>query len=118
MDFNSKWNKPDQVPQVDVGGMTEFVVAVYRAHSGKVYSFAATYLNGYRLNYQDCPKGKDKFCDECEEGCPTTGWFVQTGDDDDAIMFHGLSLKDGDALRGWRTIPQWVEQSSAKSDAA
>jgi hypothetical protein len=89
--------------------MKEYIVAVYRAHSGKVYSFAATYLNEYGLIYEwGCPKGKPDFsCDGCDDGCPTTGWFTQTGEEDDSTTFHSMNCKDGDKFMGWREIPQW-----------
>lgn len=104
------WQEPTSIPQIKPRTMREFVVAVYRQHSGKVYTFAATYLNAYGLVYEDgCPKG-----DGCEgacrdDGCPTTGWFSQTGEEDDATTYYSLNLKDGDRLMGWRELPQWTE---------
>ena len=106
---NPEWNDPVTLPQINVGAMREFIIAVYRKHSGKVYTFAASYLNAYRLNYDRCPN--EAACagngDMCEDGCPTTGWFVQTGDDDFASRFETLGLDDGDKMLGWRTLPEW-----------
>lgn len=102
------WRRGDEVPPVESGALAEFIVAVLRARTGKVYSFSATYLNGYGLTYNDgCPKGKDEFCEGCEDGCPTTGWFRETGADDEGTTFHTLILAEGDRLMGWRHIPQW-----------
>lgn len=106
---NADWNAPDTTPQVEDRGMREFIVAVYRQHSGKIYSFAASYLNGYPLNYRHgCPKkDTDEFCEGCEDGCPTTGWFTQVGEEDDGATFQTLGLQPGDKMMGWRTLPQW-----------
>jgi|ERR1700721_1528999 len=109
MDLNDeRWRDAADVPEVGARSMREFVIAIRRARTGKVYSFAASYLNEYPLNYNDCPQGNDHICDACtEDGCPTTGWFEQTGADDEGAQFHPLSLSDGDQLLGWRNIPQW-----------
>lgn len=102
------WRDGAEVPAVEPGNCTEFIVAVERARNGKVYSFAASYLNAYPLTYNDgCPQGKDGFCDGCEDGCPTTGWFSDTGAEDEGRQYHSLSLADGDKFLGWRNIPQW-----------
>lgn len=102
------WRSANDVPPLKRGTMQEYVLAVYRSHSGKIYSFAGSYLNAYPLQYRhECPKGDGCSGDGCDDGCPTTGWFVQVGDDDDAAIFQSLSLKDGDKIMGWRDIPQW-----------
>jgi hypothetical protein len=108
--MNADWNDPSSIPTMKPGNMKEFIVAVYRAHSGKVYTFAATYLNGYGLNYESCPKGNAspyEVCEGCEDGCPTTGWFSQTGDEDEGSTFHAMNMKDGDQLMGWQELPKW-----------
>ena len=38
------WHEANEVPPVAVGNMHEYVLAVLRNRTGKVYSFAATYL--------------------------------------------------------------------------
>lgn len=102
------WHKGDGPPPVENGQEREFIVAVRRAHSGKIYSFAASYLNAAPLRYDYCPKDKDGFCAECEDGCPTTGWFVQTGDDG-GTQYNSLGLDKGDEFMGWRRVPQWED---------
>lgn len=107
----SDWKDGDIIPEVRSGQSKEFIVAVRRAHNGKVYSFAADYLNACRLRYEyGCPK-ESEGCrgDDCEDGCPTTGWFSPTGDEDDGRTYHALSLRDGDKLVGWRDVPQWSD---------
>ena len=86
-------------------------MAVFRAHSGKVYSFAASYLNAVPLRYEDCPKGNEPHrCKECaDDGCPTTGWYRLTGEDGDSGSYQGLDLRDGDKLMGWCELPRWFE---------
>lgn len=104
------WKPGTEIPPVTKGSESEFVVAVRRASSGKVYSFSASYLNAFPLEYRDgCPKGNDVniACEGCDDGCPTTGWFYQTGEDGDSSQYNSLHLGDGDELVGWRHIPQW-----------
>lgn len=106
--MDEAWHEGDGPPPVKVGHQQEFIAAVFRTHSGKVYSFAASYLNAYPLEYRhECPKGDGCEGKGCEDGCPTTGWFIQTGEDDDSTQFHTLDLKDGDKFKGWRNVPQW-----------
>lgn len=106
------WCEGDTPPAVKPGHEREFVVAVRRAHSGKVYSFAASYLNAAPLRYDYCPKDKDGFCEECsDDGCPTTGWFIRTGDDD-GTQYNRLHLDKGDEFMGWREIPRWEDRAS------
>jgi hypothetical protein len=103
------WHSADDLPPLKTGHMREYVIAVFRGRSEKVYSFAASYLNAFPLQYEWCPKDAKATggCADCDDGCPTTGWFVQTGDEDDGSTFQSLSLKDGDKIMGWRDIPQW-----------
>lgn len=105
------WRDGAEIPAIEKGTMREFIVAVYRARTGKNYSFSATYLNGYGLTYNDgCPQGKtvNICCEGCEDGCPTTGWFSEEGNDDgDSTTFQGLHLAEGDKLIAWRNVPQF-----------
>ena len=113
------WEAPNTLPDIPVGHEREFICAVYRKHSDKVYTFSATYLNAYRLNYEwGCPNEKgDEICDGCEDGCPTTGWFNLTGADDEGSQYHSLNLRDGDELRGWRALPAWDAAPPVRSTA-
>ena len=101
----------EDMPPVSVGCEREFIVAVYRARSGKACTFAASYLNAYPLQYEhECPKWKAGVgCsgEGCDDGCPTTGWFEQTGDDDYSPMYNRLELREGDVLLGWSELPKW-----------
>lgn len=101
------WRAGTDIPPVPKGSESEFIVAVQRARNDKVYSFAASYLNAAPLQYEYCPKDKDGFCNGCEDGCPTTGWYYQTGEDGGGSQYQSLELKDGDKLEGWRNVPQW-----------
>lgn len=116
------WHEAMKIPPVSVGDMHEYVLAVLRNRTGKVYSFAATYLNAYPLEYRDgCPfeNERGKGCGkECDDGCPTTGWFEQTGSDDYASLFNSLELRDGDKIVGWAEIPQWADDHPVQMTAA
>jgi hypothetical protein len=92
----TSWNNPDQNPSVQTGDMKEFVVAVFRKHTEKIYTFAACYLNAYEL--EDRHEGTTKLF---------TGWYSQTGDEDYASLFEPLALNEGDKLMGWRELPKW-----------
>lgn len=113
MTVQTEWHPPDQVPPVKPGNNREFVVAIRRAKNGKVYSFAAYYLNAYRLEYRDgCPDVES--CpgpDQCDDGCPTTGWFTSIGDDDYDYLFQNLYLEKDDKVMGWCELPQWSPDS-------
>lgn len=114
------WEDPCKLPDIPVGSEREFICAVYRTHSDKVYTFSATYLNAYRLNYEwGCPNEKSQeTCDGCEDGCPTTGWFTLAGADDEGSQYHSLNLRDGDELRGWRALPTWGAAPPVRSAAS
>lgn len=118
----TEWRDITSAPPVPVGHEKEFVLAVYRKHRGKAYTFAASYLNAYPLDYRDGCPNKDSCNDEgCEDGCPTTGWFTTTGDDDYDFLYSRLSLEPGDAILGWQEIPQWngpLPPPPASGDAA
>lgn len=108
-----EWHDGEIIPPVKRGGATEYVVAVYRAHHGKVFTFSSSYLNAHPLNYKyECPKGDGCEGNGCDDGCPTTGWFYETGEDGDATQFNSLELKDGDKLMGWCEIPRWPGNQS------
>lgn len=110
------WQSGAINPPVERGREREFIVAVFRKNSGKTYTFAATYLNAYPLNYEyECPKGDGCSGDGCNDGCPTTGWFYLTGEDGEAGSYNSLSIGDGDILKGWRELPQWDD---AETDAS
>ena len=109
------WHSPDQIPPVPKGAMNEFVLAVYRATTKKTYSFAATYLHSFLLDYPDgCPlkPGTSEVCKEdCADGCPTTGWYLLVGDDNyDAGVYSHVYMRDGDKIKGWTEIPDWNDQ--------
>lgn len=103
-----EWKAATDIPDLKRGSQKEFIIAVRRAHNGRAYSFAASYLNAYPLEYRnECPKGDGCTGEGCDDGCPTTGWFIETGEDDDSTQFHSLNLKEGDEMLGWRNVPQW-----------
>jgi hypothetical protein len=102
------WQDASSIPAIKRGTMREFIAAVYRKHSDKVYTFSATYLNAYALTYEwGCPKGDGCEGSGCDDGCPTTGWFLLTGEEDEGSTYHALDFKDGDMLMGWQELPKW-----------
>lgn len=111
------WREALEIPSVPKGGEREYIVAVYRAHSGKVYSFACTYLNATPLNCDECPLGNEAHsCGKCtDDGCPFTGWYRLTGDDGESGSYQSLHLETGDEIRGWREIPRWEDRAALAS---
>jgi hypothetical protein len=107
-----QWQPPELVPPVEGGQEGEFIVAVYRARTGKVYTFSCSYLSAFRILYDDCPRDKVKqgLCDDCsEDGCSTTGWFYLTGDgNNESGCYQTLLLRDGDKIVGWQELPKWT----------
>lgn len=92
----ARWNAPDQLPTVPPGHEGWFIVAVRRAHSGKISSFSAAYLNEEELWFED--EGESR---------RVSGWFTsEASDGDDSSQFQPI-LSDGDELMGWTAIPQF-----------
>lgn len=108
----SSWHSPDEVPQVKRGNERYYIVAVFRAHSGKVYSFPALYLHDYPLCYED---GYECVCGDAsrhtDDGCPTTGWYQYTAGNDGG-EYSRLSMSPGDELRGWTEVPQFADEAA------
>lgn len=114
------WHDGSEIPPVRQRSEQEFIVAVRRASNGKVYSFAASYLNATPLQYDwGCPRGNDEDkCKECTyDGCPTTGWYRLTGNDGDGGSYESLHMGAGDVLLGWRTVPSWDETTLSQPPA-
>jgi hypothetical protein len=103
------WQEASAIPPVPTGSLREYVLAVFRERTGKVYSFAACYLNAYPLEYRDGCPNKNCKGEGCDDGCPTTGWFDETGDEDYSSLYNSLSLERGDKIMGWCEIPQWPD---------
>jgi Lar family restriction alleviation protein len=114
----TSWHLAEETPPVAKANCREFIVAVKRAKTGKVSTFAASYLNAYELEYQDhpCPQCQNIPDPECSGnsggGCPTTGWYTVTGDDDYAGMWNALYLEKGDEIVGWAEVPQFTAPSN------
>jgi len=97
------WNDPDLSPPVKHRSYDSFIVAVYRKHSDKIYTFCADYLNQYPLAYDD---GHTDLNDD--EGLrPTTGWFDHSSNFEYDDLWNTLSFGDGDKMVGWREVPDW-----------
>lgn len=105
------WHDGAEIPPVKQRSEREYIVAVRRAISEKVYTFSCSYLNALPLNCDDCPHGQEaNGCGECtDDGCPFTGWYYLTGEDGDSGSYQSLNLGPGDKLMGWREMPQWEE---------
>lgn len=103
------WHDGAEIPPVKVGSECEYIVAVYRKSADKTYTFAATYLNQFRVENNDAPcKDCDGKCED-EGTCPLTGWFQLTGDSGyDAGCYWGMTLCEGDKLRAWCELPKFV----------
>jgi hypothetical protein len=108
----TQWHSPDETPPVKRGNEKAYIIAVRRAHNGKVTSFPALYLNTLELQYNDgqcphCPGGDKCRIDQGYDGCPVTGWFDWTlSDDCDGRQYEPVLTK-GDKIEGWTEVPQW-----------
>lgn len=105
----AKWFAASVPPSIPVGTQRSFIVAVRRAHSGKVYSFPAIYLNGYQLVYEtgECPKGNGCEGNGCDDGCPTTGWYSDSSEGEYDHNYAKLALAPGDEFLAWSPIQQF-----------
>jgi len=114
-----EWHSPDEIPDTPKGTERNFIVAVRRARNGQVYSFPLVYLNAYQLRYEyECPKGDGCEGDGCDDGCPTTGWYNETGDGDDGSTYSPMHMDPGDEFLGWRQVPQWPAASRLHHEMA
>jgi hypothetical protein len=101
------WRSPDETPQVPVGSDAYFIVAVHRAHTGKVHTFPALYLNQMVLRFED------------EEDRAVTGWQeAEANDDGDGSRYLPLAIGARDKLVGWRDMPKFTPRATASTTSA
>lgn len=86
------WRTPDEVPAMPSGGEGYFIVAVRRHHSGKVWTFPATYIRDFVLRFD---------ADDTERA--VTGWFSAEANGDDGSTYQDL-LYPGDEMIAWREV--------------
>lgn len=89
-----EWNETNQTPPIKSGSMNYFLVATKDGNP----CFGAYYLNHYRLSYENGCPDLDEGGIECEDcingnGHYVTGWFEETGSEDDA-MFTALENEE------------------------
>lgn len=111
------WHDAAEIPNVDLRGMDEFIVAVKNGKSGKVHTFAAHYLNKFPVEVYDTPcKNCDNSCED-GDGCPLTGWHTLVGDNHyDSGCYYALDLRDGSEIVGWTEVPIYAAPVPAHSD--
>jgi hypothetical protein len=95
-----------EAPDTPAGSEATFIVTVRRAHNkDRVFTFAATYLNAYPLEWNegdgcgDCPEDGSH-----DDGCPMTGWFTDRFHPDYNSYYEHL-LAPGDDLLEWAAFP-------------
>lgn len=86
------WQDPNAAPSLAPGGEGYFIVAVRRAHDGNVWTFPATYVRDFPLEYLDEPYSR-----------MVTGWFTAESNGDDAAQYEPL-IRGSDEFVGWRHI--------------
>lgn len=96
------WFSPEIPPATPKGSERYFIVAVRRAHNGKVWTFPAQYLNAYPLLFEVCgcegePDG------HVSDGCPCTGWYSASSDGEYDENYSPL-LSFGDELLAWSEV--------------
>ncbi len=95
MTYALEFIKDGSTPGTPEGNEEVFIVAVRRAHDGNVYTFPASYLNSFPLQYEDEPYERE-----------TTGWFYPEGDGDNDRTYIAL-LGPSDRLEAWAKIPKY-----------
>lgn len=106
------WHPADELPAVSKGDEDQFILAVRNDSTGKVHTFAAHYLNAYRLEVDDACGNCDEAC-ETGDGCPYTGWHTLVGDERyDSGCYHRLQVREGRTFLGWRELPEWNTRPS------
>jgi len=99
-----------EIPPVPIGEQSYFIVAVKRSRNDKTYTFPASYLNAYPLDYEDGCRCEG---DHCEDGCPTTGWFTCESSAQYELGLYKELLGKGDELVAWAEIPPYRAMLSA-----
>lgn len=109
------WHPADELPAVSKGDEDQFILAVRNDSTGKVHTFAAHYLNAYRLEVDDACGNCDEAC-ETGDGCPYTGWHTLVGDERyDSGCYHRLQVREGRTFLGWRELPEWNTRPSLEA---
>lgn len=103
--LREEWLTPEAEPPMGRFNSRNFIVAVKRAYSGRVYVFPAQYLF-------NCPLW---FEDEAEERA-VTGWYGADCESDEITNYTPL-LSNGDELMGWQPLPEWNALASPASTA-
>ena len=97
----SEWiSVEERLPQVAEGDHEELIVCVRRGHNGKVYVFAARYLNKYPL-YSEYHEDAD------EDGMLiSTGWYdVKQHCEYDDWYSELIEPRSGDVITHWMPLP-------------
>ena len=115
------WHGPDDLPDVSLGDMGWFWVAVRRAN-GRTCNFPASYLNTLLLSDEngtaDKPVVGNRYshgaADEMDGSFPATGWHsAQEHSEYDNVYMPLLS--DGDELLAWRAVEDFpIKATSAE----
>ncbi len=77
----------DGDPEGLANGEQKYCLAAMRSRDdGKIYTFAAYFLNNVELHYEEgceeCPEDENECAMAQGCGCPTTGWFNEVFDTD------------------------------------
>lgn len=97
----------DVPPPVDPGCLKTMIITVeWKARPGRLFTFAAYYLNRYLLEYEDgCGRADCANCAQDNgDGCESTGWFELKSHQyyDDAYF---PLLGEGDRVVEWAALP-------------
>jgi hypothetical protein len=105
----------ERLPDVPRNDYKQFIIACRRKRSGKVYVFAAEYLNQMRL-LVEWPD--DSQYDDIDDGCvPVTGWYTQTKNDPDYDTSYEEVCGDGDEVLAWASMPIYINPQLASGPA-
>ncbi|GEM_PF-2883680 len=90
------WRSPADTPVVDAESCCDFIVAVKRKHSERVFVFPAQYLRSFELHFNEEPYERR-----------VNGWYLARSEDPDMGDTYYELLNEGDELLGWQNLPQW-----------
>lgn len=101
-----QWVKTtERMPPTEPNTDVEFIVAVRRQRKGKVYVFAATYLNAKILSGPELIDGVEPEDYDGPDTVQVTGWYTEFETDGDTCWWNIIDIGSGDEVIAWQALP-------------